>query len=301
MSDITIISVNWYSSGLIKTLLTNMRQKADNPDNLRMLLVDNTNGEDDSLSQLQSIGIDCRILPLDCKGLTGSRGHAFALNHAVEKVTTQFSVIVDPDIHIFRQGWDSLCIERLQEHDVIAIGAPYPFWKIGRYHDFPSPPFCFFRTEMLKSFKGDWTPYSATTLGRCCVFAARQLGRLGGLLNRRRYEQSELVRKYAAFAEKHLGVFSRDTGWRIAEEARNKGTKSILFHNILPDETDLAPVGDKEVFDSLVREYELYYYDDEPMLTHKYGTGGLPWRTARGGDEKYWRQCIETFEKHCQR
>ena len=297
MSDITIITVNWFSAGLIEALLANMSQKARNPDCLRMMVIDNTNSEDELLRQIETSQIQVEIHPLDSAGLVGSRGHAFALNHAIDKLTTEFAVIVDPDIHIFAQSWDSLCIGALGKHDAVAIGAPYPFWKIGRYHDFPSPPFCFFRTEVIKDMQSDWTPYSSSTLGRCWIFAVRQLGRLGGFINRRRYEQSPLLRRYAAFAETHLGTFSRDSGWRIAAEARRKGLKSILFENVLPDRMDLAPSDGLEAFGDLAREYELYYYDNKPILTHKYGTAGRPWRTQKGADEKYWRKAIETFEK----
>ncbi len=142
----------------------------------------------------------------------------------------------------------------------------------------------------------DWTPYDTTLIGRWRTFSLRQIARLAGLLGRREYEKSRIVRTYAAFAERCLGIVSRDTGWRIACQTRAGDLHSVLFDCVPPDQTNLAPPGAEQAFEELAREYELYYYDKEPILTHKYGTGNLPWRTSRGGDETYWRQCIQAFE-----
>lgn len=210
---------------------------------------------------------------------------------------TPYSVIVDPDIHVFRKGWDELCIKKLVQTGSAAIGAPYPEWKVGKYHDFPSPPFCLFETKALLDMESDWTAMSRYgKAGDFFVFMIRQLGRLAGFVNRRRYEQNAAVRAYSALSERVLGVFTLDTGWRLAHEAHGKKIPTILFDAVMPHQTDLAPRNAQTAFWGLASEYELFYLDRFPMLTHKYSSGAGPWRTERGDDESFWCECIAEME-----
>lgn len=296
MPEITIVTVNWFSSDYIVALLENLHTKAKQPENLGVLIIDNTNGEDSSVAKLRKGAIKGEVLPLNNWGLKGSRGHAIALDHAVEMLETEYAVIVDPDIYVFRQDWDSYCIAEMQSKNAIAIGAPYPSWKIGKYHDFPSPPFCFFHTKTIQKMKNGWTPFGDTVYKNILTFAARQIGRLGSLLTRKRYEKYAFLRRYADFAERVFGVFSQDTGWRLAEEVRKKGLKTIVFDSILSGDYHAAPENNKEAFTSLVREYEAFAYRNQLFLAHKYGTDGLPWRTKQGGNKAYWYDCIRQID-----
>ena len=178
----------------------------------------------------------CLIRPVDCRGLVGSRAHAFALNEAIKLIQTEFVLIVDPDVYVFAQQWDALCIEALSAKNAWAIGASYPRWKVGKYHDFPSPVFCFFRRELASQLPMDWRPYGDCPWCNAGVFAVRQIGRLGGLLNRRMFERSAAARAYAQTAERLLGTFSQDTGWRIARSARQRKLASVVFDDILPQD-----------------------------------------------------------------
>lgn len=296
MPNITIVTVNWFSYDFIDTLLANMIAKAGNPNRIKVLIIDNTNGKDKEICKLAEKDFECSIVSINSAGLKGSRSHAFALNHTMELIDTEFGLVVDPDIYIFKKNWDIFCIDQIQGNDNIAIGAEYPSWKVGKYHDFPSPPFCFFKTEILKNFKNDWTPYSKNKLNDARVFFLRQLGRLGGLLKRKHYEQYQLVRRYSSFMEKKLGVFSQDTGWRIAHEARGKKLKSILFNSVLPEQIKYLNEKAQKPSAVMASEYELFAFNNELMLTHKYGTIGAPWRTEHGHDEKLWRKLISELE-----
>lgn len=296
MPEITIVTVNWFSGNYILSLLAHLHVKAHQPKDLCALVIDNTNGRDASLQKLKDSPIPNTILNLDSRGLKGSQGHAFALDYAMDKLETEYSVVLDPDIHVFWQGWDQFCIAEMQRQNAVAVGAPYPVWKVGKYHDFPSPPFCFFHTDRLRQLENDWSPYGATALHNAWTFFIRQIGRLGSLLTRKRYEKYPFLRKYAAFAEKRFGVFSQDTGWKLAEEALQKGLRTIVFDTVLPDDPIAALEKLIPVFRSMARAYELFAYDHHIFLAHKYGTGGWPWRTERGDDEAYWQSCIQQIE-----
>jgi hypothetical protein len=213
---------------------------------------------------------------------------------------TEYVLVVDPDVHVFKEGWDEFCINSIHKSDCLAIGAPYPGWKVGRYRNFPSPPFCFFNSKMLREIGFNWSPFGRNRFEDIFVFALRQIGRLGTFTTRKTFEKFRWVRSFSTKAEKIFGVFSQDTGWRIASQAKKQGLKSILFEAVTSSDIHLAPEGAVEAFTTLASEYELYYYSGKPILTHKYGTGGRPWRTTHGDNEIYWRKCIEAFEENCQ-
>ncbi len=296
MADITIVTVNWHSTSWIRRLLHNLLRRSSGDHALRPLILDNTNGADSDLANIDPSGMACRIQPIDCRELTGSKAHAFALNTAMNMVETEFVLVVDPDVHVFAAGWDCLCIESLNQSNAWAIGAPYPRWKVGKYHDFPSPVFCFFCRDLATHIPMDWRPYNDCLGCNAGVFVLRQLGRLGGWLNRRRYEHSPAARSYARFAERTLGTFSRDTGWRIAHAARQRKLAPILFEDILPQATASLDAPADPVWAELAGEFELFACDNRPILVHRYGTGGRPWRTPKGNDESFWLACIDKAE-----
>jgi hypothetical protein len=298
VSRVTIVSVSWRSAAYLEPLICNLREKASAAERLKVTVIDNTGGRDSELSRLS----DAEVLPFTPAERNGSRSHARALDFAMPRIDTEFALVVDPDVHVFGQGWDALCIAELDRCGALAIGAPYPPWKIGKYHDLPSPPFCFFRVGELRQLGTSWMAYDATVRAAGRNFVLRQVGRVGLLLTRRRYERSAALREYASWAERRLGVCDPDTGWRVAEAARGKGHESVLFDVVLPGST--AFNAGSEAFQMLAREYELYTYAGRPFLTHKYGSAGLPWRTARGGDVGFWRGCIARVERelggeHC--
>lgn len=296
MSLITIVTVNWYGVELIEAMLDNLYSRAAWPDLLKTIVIDNTNGVDSSLEKLHHSMWFPEIYNIDSKGLTSSKGHAFALNYAMSLLDTDYVLIVDPDIYVFKEKWDSFCVNEIERNDSLAIGAPYPFWKIGKYHNFPSPPFSFLRTKYLRQMDADWTPFSRTKIGNTYMFLIRQFCRLAGLMTRKSLIKNQNLRKLGLKMENIFGVFSQDTGWRIARKARAKKHKSVLFKAVLPCEMELCCEKNITAFQELAGQYELYYYNDKPMLTHMYSTAVKSWRTSHSGDSDYWRECIELFQ-----
>lgn len=296
MFNITIVTVNWYSAEHILSTLQNLHSKAKQKEKLCALIIDNTNGMDYSLNILGNAPIKHDIIKTDNRNLSGSKAHASALDIAMKNLKTDFSVIVDPDIHLFFKDWDVFCIGEMEKQQAIAIGAPYPLWKVGKYHDFPSPPFCFFHTKTLQKLDNDWSPFSTSSFQNARTFCFRQVGRLGNLLTRNRYEKHHFLRKYAEFSEKVFGVFSQDTGWKLAKECLHKNLNSIVFNSVLPEDAYALEVEPKDVFLSMTREFELFSYNGQLFLAHKYGSGGLPWRTKRGDDFIFWKHCIRNLE-----
>jgi len=288
---ITIVSVNWFSTDFLIPLLNHLAEKAAAPKQLTALIVDNTNGKDTALSKLSECPIPCTILPCDSRAMKSSRAHAAALDAAMPRIQTPYCLTVDPDVHVFKKHWDQFCIAVMKSAGAVAIGAPYPNWKIGKYHDFPSPVFCFFETGKLLDLKAPWTPFGKTRLYNFRIFLIRQFARLGGLITRRRYERVPLFRMYARTMERLFGTFSQDTGWQIAEAVRQTNRRAVVFSAA---GTDTAETTD---FKNMASEYELYGFEGEPILTHKYGTGVRLWKTPRGADSRFWFDCIQQAEQ----
>ena len=297
MNLISVIMVNWYSNEYIEALLDNLQDKAEKPENIRVIVIDNTNGRDDSITKVVSHDLNVVLHKLDSKGHTSSRGHSYALNFAAKFIRTEYALIIDPDVHIFKKHWDRFCIEELRISNCVAIGAPFPFWKTGKYHDFPSPIFCFFKSKAILETGSDWTAFSDHWWPNASKFVIRQIGRLGGFLTRKRLEKSLLLRNISKKMEHVFGVFSQDTGWRIAEQARKNQLKSIQFSVVTQTESELVtPANMTGVYQELAGQYELYGYDKQAIMTHKYGTGVKSWKTEKGKSEDFWFDCIEKID-----
>jgi len=297
MNLISVIIVSWYSSNYIKNLLGNLKNCAKNPEKLRVIIIDNTNGDDPDIEKTTSSDLNITLHKLDSKGYTSSKGHSYGLNYASRFINTEYALLIDPDVHIFKKHWDSFCIEQLGKHNAVAIGAPYPFWKTGKYHNFPSPIFCFFNTKDLQKTGSDWTAFSDHWWQNMSKFIIRQFGRLGGFLTRKRMQISPSLRKISETMERIFGIFSQDTGWRIAKAVRKKQLKSIQFSVITQAKDELViPENMANACQGLASEYELYGYNREAILTHKYSTGVKSWRTEKGESEDFWLECIERFK-----
>jgi len=292
--SITVFTISWFSSELIRPLFLNLNEKAKFPERIKYIVIDNTAGEDKTLSHLGQAGIPIEIYFNDARKAAGSVGHSLGLNFAMNKIETEFALAVDPDVYVFKNNWDGFCIDEINNKNCSAIGTAYPRWQLGKYHNFPSPVFCFFRTADLKTMGCDWTPFSKNPFVTGCDFVKRQILRCGLLINRKRYQKYPALRCFATQMENLIGICSRDTGWRIAKKAGESKKTSLLFNAVLPDED--VPGHETAAFGKLAGQFELYYYLNEAVLTHKYSTLSPIWRTAGGEDLQFWRECIRQFQ-----
>ena len=295
---LTVCSVNWFSTNFIEELFLNLNRKAAAPEKIKYVVIDNTNGADEKLKRIEGLPLPVRIIPCDTKEKKGSFAHGMALNLAMSVLDTEYCLIVDPDVHVFISGWDEFCIEKIRTAGCPSIGTAYPPWQLGMYHNFPTPVFCFFRTADYKNMNADWTAYSKSPIVNFYNFARRQVLRCCLFITRRKYQQHRVIRKIWPRLERIVGVCSPDTGNRIARKAKKEKIKAILFRAALPDEFKLQ---ESEALKNLAADFELYYLDDEPILTHKYGTGSWIFRTPRGYDKDYWRKQIQIYEDQRQK
>lgn len=295
-TEITVVIVSWYSAKFIARLIKNLRQKAAYPNHIHFLIVDNTNGEDLEISSLYNLieGVD--LHPLDSRNYTGSRGHAIGLDYAFERITTYYTLVIDPDVYVFKHKWDIFFTSELQKEGAVAIGAPYPWWKLGKYHDFPSPPFIFFETNSLHMLGESWIPFSTNLVIQCYNFLARLFVRMYRLGTRKRLVKLALLKKILQTFESIAGVCSPDTGWRIATAARKARLKSILFKEAVINDDFLSNFEGVKAAKELACEYEFFHYKGSPMIVHMYSSYSYFWSTMRGNDEDFWLSCIERFE-----
>ena len=293
---LTVVSVSWFSSALLARLFSNLSEKARYPDEIRYLVIDNTNGNDDHVGKLEQLDSSIHIKAIDSKNLKGSWAHAFGLDYATQTIETPYTLVIDPDIHVFKHHWDEFLVNELNKAQAVAIGAPYPFWKLGKYHNFPSPPFLLYKTSVFKTMGLDWTPFPHEPLRRLYYFMARQIVRMGLFCTRRRLSQRTNLKKIAQQLESFFGVCAPDTGWRIAAGANDNSLKSLLFEEVDGMNTQFSQIPYAKALGVLADEFELYQYENEPILTHKYSTSGYLWKTERGRDHQYWIDAIQQIE-----
>ena len=143
-NDITILSVSFNSSVHLKRLVKNFISKTAQIKSIKFLIIDNTNGEDKALYTAFDKSNEIRIVKNKNRYKQRSLSHANALDFGMKLIDTQFTLIVDPDIHIFYQNWDEFCLKEMEENNKTVIGAPYPKWKLGKVHKYPSVVFMFF-------------------------------------------------------------------------------------------------------------------------------------------------------------
>jgi hypothetical protein len=120
------------------------------------------------------------------------------------------------------------------------------------------------------------------------------VGRLGAFVGGKSFYNG----KIAQWMRKVLGNSSKDTGWRVAEEAGRRGLSAVLFEPVVDtSQLDASFVGESAVAD-LASEFELYAWQGIPVLTHYYGV-----RHRRKSDvsqtSRRWRQLAADVTKVC--
>ena len=293
MKNITILTVSFRSGVLLNRLFNNIIDKANNPNMLKFLIIDNTDGDDKDLKKHFKSNYDINFLENHGAGLQRSISHANALDLGLKNLKTEFCLIIDPDVHIFQSGWDTFCVNILKKEKRAVVGAPYPKWKLGKVHDYPSVIFMFFNTKHIQNLNKTFYPFPKN-LKRMINTILRKITRLGMIATKRRLDNKKTLRDFAEKLETILGVTSPDTGNQMIDCFRHEGYKAINFESKYSNE--LKSNVNKAVF-RLAEEYELYYHDGKPMITHMYGSGVFYWKTDRGSDFKYWQELIKSIEK----
>ena len=46
----------------------------------------------------------------------------------------------------------------------------------------------------------------------------------------------------------------------------------------------------------MAKEFEMYFYEEEPFMTHMYGSGVFHWKTDNSSDKNYWIKLIKEIE-----
>lgn len=267
-SWLTVLSVSWRSTEWLRDLFTGMLTLADQPERIRLLVADNTNGADADLRRLDFPGLE--IVPVDVGGQIMSMAHAHGLNTLWERVETPFALIVDPDVALLQPAWDRALQEEFAAQKVVAIGAPYPAWKAGKYHDFPSPIFACWRSDALRALAPDWRPYGRTAHRRLLDFALRQTFWLPRVFDRYVLRLPRRQFRTVRRVERLVGVVSKDTGWEIAQRARQRGWQAALFE-VVRDPATLSGISADAAphYRRLAEEFELYAWHNRPFLTHR--------------------------------
>ena len=292
--NITVLSTSYRSGGHLSRLFENLRMNADDPLSLHFIVVDNTNGQDIKLKDSFSKDLEIQFIMNDGTGLQRSISHSSALGRGIQNCKTEFTLIIDPDVHVFKNHWDNFCIGQINRVDKMVIGAPYPDWKLGKVHDYPSVIFMFFRTKQVIGFDRSFNPFPPISI-RIVNSILRKITRLGLLTSKSKLDKSKRLRNISKWLENITGITSPDTGKEIIESFRKGGFDSLNFHACYStDIEDKVQIEQTE----LAKEYELYFYNDEIMMTHMYGSGVFHWKTEKGDDLEYWKDLISKIEKN---
>ena len=293
LKTITILSASYRSGPHLNRLFNNLKIKADNHHCLQFIVVDNTNGQDIDLKDAFSKDLEIQFVMNDGSGLQRSISHSSALDCGIQNCETEFTLIIDPDVHVFKAGWDNFCIGQMNKVDKLVIGAPYPEWKLGKVHDFPSVVFMFFRTRQVVKFDKSFYPFPRLSK-RILNSIFRKVTRLGILTSKSKLDKSKKLRKITKWLEKITGITSPDTGKQIIEAFRREGFKALNFKASYS--SDIANnVKNAEI--ELSKQFESYYLNDEIIMTHMYGSGVFHWRSERGADLDHWQDLISEIDK----
>jgi lipid-A-disaccharide synthase-like uncharacterized protein len=296
-ADITVVWVSYFSTAYLEKLHANLHAKASGTTAIRFLLIDNSHGKDAAIQAFSEARSDVDLHIPPAHGLVGSWGHAAGLDVAMPLLNTTYTLICDPDIHVFKAGWDRFLIDLLHHEKAASVGIPYPFWRVGVYHHFPCPIFHFFHTETILALGQTWTPFATNRLRNAYNFVGRQVVRLGGLATRKTLTRSAGMRAVTGWLEKRFGMVGPDTGYRWCNAADREGLSRIMFEVVAAHHPDYAERIGLPGFQELADQWELFYYGDEPILTHKYGTQSRMWRTPAATRVDYWYEQIALFEQ----
>jgi hypothetical protein len=288
--------VSWYSTANIQALFASAR--ANTTSDLDFIICDNTNGKDAEL--YDSLGNEYRIISFSPevpavyrrKRRYGSYAHGAALNMLLHQINTEYCLFADPDCLILASRWDRICRQAVSAPS-IAFGAPYHSGKIPKYHNFPSPVFSFFRAEEFRKIGADWTPYKVPLWVEAQDQLRRVLAIAGSVLGQRVAGEGFFLSWTAGIMRQCLGNSGKDTGWRIAAQARRQRYQANLLTTALVS-TQLHPLyAMQPSVQELMSRFELFLWQGIPFVTHYYGSPYRKHGNINQAIEK-WRGLAQT-------
>lgn len=295
-NKITVLSVSWYSSDLLRDMISNLLARAEAPSDVEFLIIDNSNGVDQDLNNLKELRASIRILQNNPKKSKNLSAHALGLNFGFDQVESEFLLIIDPDVYLFKKNWDKYFINELTNKNIDFIGTKYPSWWLGTYHNFPSPIFCFSKYSTLLNLKPNWLPNKTNILIRCRKFLFRQIIRGCFLFNKKALFKYRFLRTFTTMLETLFPICSLDTGCSLAERGVLREMKVEVFESLYSDAEIINSNKNKADFKELSEQYELYAYNGEFILTHQYGSQNLLLGTDRGPDREHWKILCDSVQ-----
>jgi len=290
---ITILTVSFKSFLHLRRLFINLIDKSEHPLKIQFLVIDNTNGNDLDLENLYKMNLNIQIIPNYGYGMQRSISHSMALDIGLKHINTKYCLIVDPDTHIFKNSWDTFCVNEIKNKKAV-IGAPYPRWKLGKVHDFPSVIFMFFKVKDVQDFGKSFFPFPSLPK-KIYNFIFRKITRIGIITNKSNLNNYTWLRKFSYSLESIFGITSPDTGKDIIISFRLKDYEAINFNAPYSSDHTLKK---NKLLSEIAKEYELFTHKGKPIMTHMYSSGVFHWKTKKGSNFQYWNSLIEKVEKN---
>lgn len=153
---ITVVTVNYNTSDFVEVILHALAKLTKN--SYQVIICDNGSSWLDR-KKLKQIASRYQNVDLLFRKQTtyGSMGHGEALNILIDRINTQYGVILDVDATFLKRKWDEILINQLDDR-VKIIGATVPPPNPIKTSDFPLTYAVLFDTAVFKSLKIDMRP-----------------------------------------------------------------------------------------------------------------------------------------------
>ena len=186
--------------------------------------------------------------------------HGYGINLLMEKVKTEYALLIDPDAVLLLPNWDQLLIRELA-NSCILIGTPYdPNRGRMRYQNLPNAVCMFFKVESLKGMAIDWRPLDYRW---------------------RRFLRSLLLRLPVQYR-----TLDFETGWRLPFVFKRFDYDAKCFEFIQPENP-------KALLRRPEDSFEEYHWKGQPIVTHLKGSSKHPFETSKHA--QHWKNTIVDY------
>ena len=233
------------------------------------------------------------------------RHHAAGLHQIIERVTTRFLLILDPDFFIVRRHWVADCLAHMQAHELSFFGAAHHPRRPTKFRYFPSVMCTFVDLSRVDRRDLDFNPgtyHAITAAGRRERHARRRGGfRLPTMLANVAREVRHLVSRPT-----YVGKV-QDTGYRIHERfSADAAHRSDYVTPVLRQEIEWPQAfGNSSPLARLRRVYlsppllpesfSIVPRRRDYTTRHGFQESGFPAVTAHGWEEHMWRDAPFAF------